>query len=97
MFSGFPTPDKQNILAPYPKSRGEEDSERSQLQVHHYSDSTIGISDSESTVGATVPKGYSSLPGSATLEKFANLSGKRLDETLDAIIWQRGGAGRVLA
>ncbi|XP_058188549.1 uncharacterized protein LOC131306367 [Rhododendron vialii] len=73
---GFPTPDKQKIFVPDLKSRGEEDSERSQLQVHHYSDSTIGISDSESAVG-TARKGSSSLPGSATLEKSANLSGFR--------------------
>ncbi|KAF7126438.1 hypothetical protein RHSIM_Rhsim11G0119200 [Rhododendron simsii] len=51
---GYRTPDEQNF--PGPKSRGEEDSERLQLQVHQYSDATVSMSDRQIT-GGTAPEG----------------------------------------
>ncbi|KAH7858106.1 hypothetical protein Vadar_020055 [Vaccinium darrowii] len=49
-------PDKQILDVPDPKSKGDEGSERLQLQLHQYTDPLKGISDRGSTSG-TAPEG----------------------------------------
>ncbi|KAH7848106.1 hypothetical protein Vadar_033845 [Vaccinium darrowii] len=56
MISGFRTRDKQNSSKPDPNSRGEEDSEGLQMQMHQHSDATFSMSDREHTSG-TAPDG----------------------------------------
>ncbi|XP_058188560.1 uncharacterized protein LOC131306373 isoform X1 [Rhododendron vialii] len=58
---GFLKPDEQNLYAPDPKSRGEEDSERLQLQVHQYSDPPIGTFGRGSTSGNAPEEGVLSM------------------------------------
>ncbi|KAH7845539.1 hypothetical protein Vadar_003295 [Vaccinium darrowii] len=55
-YQGPFTPDKQNSSKPDPNSRGEEDSEGLQMQMHQHSDATFSISDREHTSG-TAPDG----------------------------------------
>ncbi|KAG5525748.1 hypothetical protein RHGRI_032138 [Rhododendron griersonianum] len=58
---GFLKPDEQNLYALDPKSRGEEDLECLQSQVHQYSDPPIGIFGRGSTSGNAPEEGVLSM------------------------------------